>query len=74
MPPPLKLHDRVSWNTPQGITHGRIVRVISTRSTVDGKIVDGSEVDPHYEVVSEKSGRHAVHRGDALRRLKERYE
>jgi hypothetical protein len=67
----LKLHDRVSWNTPQGVTHGKIVRVISTRETVDGRIVDGSKSDPHYEVESEKSGKHAVHRGDALKRLKD---
>jgi hypothetical protein len=67
----LKLHDRVSWNTPQGLTQGEIVRVISTHTTVDGRTVDASEHDPHYEVESEKSGKHAVHRGDALRRLKD---
>jgi hypothetical protein len=66
----LKPHDRVSWNTPQGVTHGKIVRVISTHTTVHGRTVDASESDPHYEVESEKSGKHAVHRGDALRHLK----
>jgi Hypervirulence associated proteins TUDOR domain len=66
----LKLHDRVSWNTPQGITHGEIVRVISSRIEVDGRTVDASEDDPHYEVQSEKSGKRAVHRGDALTRSK----
>ncbi|HZZ09763.1 MAG TPA: DUF2945 domain-containing protein [Paraburkholderia sp.] len=65
----LKLNDRVSWNTPQGMTQGRIVRVISTHTTVDGRTVDASPADPHYEVESEKSGKHAVHRGDALHRL-----
>jgi hypothetical protein len=71
MSTPLKLHDRVSWNTPQGLTQGKIVRVISTHTTVDGRTVDASKSDPHYEVESEKSGKHAVHRGDALRRLKD---
>lgn len=66
---PLKLHDRVSWNTPQGVTQGKIVRVISTHSSVDGRTVAASKTDPHYEVESEKSGKHAVHRGDALHRL-----
>jgi Protein of unknown function (DUF2945). len=46
------------------------VRVISTHTTVDGRTVDASSSDPHYEVESEKSGKHAVHRGDALHRLK----
>ncbi|WP_176060441.1 DUF2945 domain-containing protein [Paraburkholderia sp. BCC1876] len=70
MNPPLKLHDRVSWNTPQGLTHGKIVRVISTHTSVDGRTVDASASDPHYEVESDKSGKHAVHRGEALRRFK----
>ncbi|WP_144145532.1 DUF2945 domain-containing protein [Paraburkholderia sp. BCC1884] len=65
----LKLHDRVSWNTPQGPTQGKIVRVISTHTSVDGHTVAATTTDPHYEVESEKSGKHAVHRGDALRRL-----
>ena len=66
-----KPHDRVSWNTPQGITQGKVVRVISTRTSVNGRTVDASTSDPHYEVQAEKSGKHAVHRGDALRRLKD---
>jgi hypothetical protein len=65
----LKPGDRVSWNTPQGVTHGKLVRVISTHTTVDGKTVDASASDPHYEVQSEKSGKHAVHRGDALQKI-----
>ena len=44
------LKDHVSWNTPQGMTHGTIVRVISTRTTVDGRTVDASKSDPYYEV------------------------
>jgi hypothetical protein len=66
-----KPHDRVSWNTPRGFSQGKVVHVISTYTTVDGKTVDASKSDPRYEVESEKSGKHAVHRGDALRRLKD---
>jgi 2-hydroxychromene-2-carboxylate isomerase len=66
----LKTGDRVSWNTPQRVTHGKIVRVISTHTTMDGRTIDASTSDPHYEVQSEKSGKHAVHRGDALHRVK----
>ncbi|MFM0738895.1 DUF2945 domain-containing protein [Paraburkholderia xenovorans] len=66
-----KTGDRVSWNTPQGLTHGKVVRVISTNTTVDGRTVDASKSEPHYEVASEKSGKHAVHRGDALHVLKD---
>lgn len=66
-----KPHDHVSWNTPQGVTQGKVVRIISSRTTVDGRTVDASESDLHYEVESEKSGKRAVHRGDALRHLKD---
>jgi hypothetical protein len=65
----LKLHDHVSWNTPQGETTGRIVRVISERTKVDGHAINASHDDPHYEVESDKSGKHAVHKGDALKRI-----
>jgi hypothetical protein len=67
----LKINDRVSWNTPQGLTHGKVVRVISSHTNVDGRTVAASKADPHYEVESEKSGKHAVHRGDALHRLQD---
>ncbi|ASW00043.1 DUF2945 domain-containing protein [Paraburkholderia aromaticivorans] len=65
----LKPEDRVSWNTPRGVTHGKVVRVISAHTTVDGRAVNASKDDPHYEVESEKSGKRAVHRGDALHRI-----
>jgi len=63
-----KPHDRVSWNTPQGTTYGEIVRVITQRTTFAGHPVAASKDNPHYEVASEKSGKHAVHRGEGLRK------
>jgi hypothetical protein len=65
-----KLNDHVSWNTPQGMTHGKVVRVISTHTTLDGHTVAASKEDPHYEVESDKSGKRAVHRGNALKHFK----
>lgn len=62
----LKTGDHVSWNTPQGMTTGKIVRVIPARTKVEGRTIDASRSDPRYEVESEKSGKHAIHRGDAL--------
>jgi hypothetical protein len=43
------------------------VRVITSRTTIDGHTVDASKSEPHYEVESEKSGKHAVHKGSALK-------
>ncbi|BCF97234.1 hypothetical protein PPGU19_018030 [Paraburkholderia sp. PGU19] len=62
----LKPGDRVDWNTPQGMTTGKIVRAITTRTERDGHTVAASKDDVHYEVESEKSGKRAVHRAEAL--------
>jgi hypothetical protein len=61
-----KAGDRVSWNTPQGMTTGRVVRAISSRTHQDGHTVAGSKDDLRYEVESENSGKRAVHRAQAL--------
>lgn len=62
----LKPGDRVDWNTPQGMTTGKIVRAITTHTKLDGHTVAASKDDVHYEVESEKSGKRAVHRAEAL--------
>jgi hypothetical protein len=65
----LKLHDHVSWNTPQGQTTGKIVRVITSHTKLDGHEVSASREEPHYEVESDKSGKRAVHKGASLKHL-----
>jgi hypothetical protein len=63
-----RIKDKVSWNTPQGETHGHVARVITEHAKVDGHTVAGSASDPSYEVQSEKSGKRAVHKASALHR------
>ncbi|ALL65197.1 Protein of unknown function (DUF2945) [Paraburkholderia caribensis MBA4] len=67
----LKPGDRVDWNTPQGMTTGKIVRAITTHTELDGHTVAASKDDVHYEVESEKSGKRAVHRAVALHKTKQ---
>ncbi|MGF6962872.1 DUF2945 domain-containing protein [Paraburkholderia youngii] len=57
----------VTWNTAQVVTTGTIVRKIIRDTELDG--VSASKDDPHYEVESEKSGQHAVHRADSLEKV-----
>jgi hypothetical protein len=64
-----KLHDHVSWSTPQGRTTGHVTRVITSHTRLDGHTVSASEDDPHYEVESDKSGKRAVHKGESLKKL-----
>jgi len=62
--------DRVSWNTPQGRTSGKIVERKTSDFTLDGHHFTASSDEPAFVVESEKSGNRAAHKGSALRTLK----
>lgn len=62
-----KKGDRVAWNTPQGETHGTVVRKLTSETHIEGHKVAASPENPEYLVKSEKSGKEAAHRPDALR-------
>ena len=70
-----KQGDRVEWSTPQGRTRGKVVKKLTTTTTVSNeKSQKGTEVeatadDPRYLVESEKTGKHAAHKPDALTRI-----
>ncbi|EIM98224.1 hypothetical protein WQE_25207 [Paraburkholderia hospita] len=51
------------------MTTGKIVRAITTHTELDGHTVAASKNDVHYEVESEKSGKRAVHRAEALHKM-----
>lgn len=61
--------DRVSWNTSQGRTRGRVVERRTADFQHDGQKFTASEDEPAYLVESEKTGARAAHKGTALRRL-----
>jgi Hypervirulence associated proteins TUDOR domain len=58
--------DKVEWNTPQGKTRGTIKKKLTSPTEVGGQKVNASEDDPRYLVESEKSGKQAAHKPDAL--------
>jgi hypothetical protein len=61
--------DRVAWSSHGGEAVGEVIRRITSDGEVAGRTVRASKDDPQYLVRSDKSGREAVHRPDALRRL-----
>ena len=61
-----KQGDKVEWNTPQGKTRGTVKKMLTERTEVGGQTVAASEEDPRYLVESEKSGKEAAHKPDAL--------
>lgn len=65
----LAVGDRVSWNTSQGRTRGRVVERRVADFTFDGQHFTASSDEPAFLVESEKSGKRAAHQGSALRKL-----
>ena len=59
--------DRVSWKSHGTETTGKVEKKITERTEAAGRTVEASARDPQYQVRSEKSGRSAVHRPQALR-------
>ena len=62
--------DRVSWNTSQGRTRGRVVERRDADFTFDGQHFTASADEPAFIIESEKTGARAAHKAGALRRLK----
>ena len=66
-----KKSDKVEWNTPQGKTEGEVKEKVTGEKRIGnqgqkGTKVMGSEDDPRYVVESEKSGKQAAHKPEAL--------
>ncbi|MDT3331099.1 MULTISPECIES: DUF2945 domain-containing protein [Microbacterium] len=65
----LKKGDRVSWNTSQGRTQGKITERKTRDFTFDGQDFTASTDEPAFIVESEKTGAKAAHKGSALNKL-----
>jgi hypothetical protein len=65
-----KKGDRVSWNTSQGRTQGKVVKKLTSDTQIDDHKVSASKDDPQYLVESEKTGAQAAHKPSALNKLK----
>jgi hypothetical protein len=61
--------DTVEWNTPQGKTRGTVKKKLTSDTNVGGQKVNASNDEPRYIVESEKSGKEAAHKPDALTKV-----
>jgi hypothetical protein len=66
----MKIGDKVSWDTSQGRTHGRIVGRKTTDFQLANQKFKASEDEPKLIVESDKTGARAAHDPSALRLLK----
>ena len=64
-----KQGEKVEWNTLQGKTRGTVKKKLTSRTEVGGQTIAASEEDPRYLVQSEKSGKEAAHKPDALEKV-----
>ena len=60
--------DHVTWKSHGGEAEGTVERKITSDTEAAGRTVKASTDAPQYEVVSEKSGGHAVHKPGALKK------
>lgn len=59
--------DTVAWDTPQGETHGTVVRKLTAPMEIKQHHVAASPDNPEYLVRSDKTGAEAAHKPGALR-------
>lgn len=64
-----KVGDRVRWNSRTGSVTGEITEVHTSDFEFMGRRRLCSEDEPQYKVCSDATSLHAVHRGEALRKL-----
>lgn len=64
----VKKGDRVEWNTSQGKTTGKVVDKAQKETKVGETKLKGSKDDPVYIVKSDKTGKKAGHKKDALKK------
>ena len=62
----LKKGDKVTWETSQGKTEGKVVRKQTSDTKIKDHKVKASKADPQIIVESSKSGKRAAHKPGAL--------
>lgn len=66
-----KKGDKVEWKTSQGETTGVVKKKLTSPTDIKGHHVAASEDNPEYLVESDKTGKEAAHKPDALRKVEE---
>lgn len=64
----LKVGDKVSWDSSGGHSTGKVVKKQASPTQIKGHKVAASKDNPEYIVKSDKSGKLAAHKPDALKK------
>lgn len=71
MSQPLKPGDRVEWHTSQGQTTGKVEKKLTEPTEIKHHHVAASKDNPEYLVKSDKTGKAAAHKPDALKKVED---
>lgn len=63
-----KKGEKVKWSSPQGETHGTVEKVVTGATKVKGHVAKATKEHPEVLVKSDKSGKAAVHKPEALKK------
>ncbi|OUL26524.1 DUF2945 domain-containing protein [Nostoc sp. 106C] len=63
--------DKVKWNTAQGETTGEVEKKLTSPTDIKGHHVAASKDNPQYLVKSDKTGKEAAHKPEALENIEE---
>lgn len=66
----LKKGDKVEWETSQGKTKGTVKKKLTSETEIKDHKVAASKDNPEYLVESDKSGKEAAHKPEALKKAK----
>jgi hypothetical protein len=67
-----KRGDHVQWNSEAGKVRGVIVKKVTSDVRFKGYVHHASKEEPQYIIKSDKTDHIAIHKGSALKRVKER--
>lgn len=66
-----KKGDNVEWKTSKGKTTGEVKKKLTSPTEIKGHHVAASKDNPEYLVKSDKTGKEAAHKPDALKKVEE---
>lgn len=65
-----KSGDKVEWDSSGGHSVGKVVKKLTSPTQIKGHKVAASKDNPEYLVKSDKSGKEAAHKPEALKKAK----
>jgi hypothetical protein len=66
-----KVGDHVEWNSEAGRVRGTIRKKITSRITFKGYVVHASQDEPQFLIESDTTDHLAMHKGSALKKIRQ---